>query len=208
MGIDKETQEKFDIMEKVILTLNKDMSNTNSRVSVVDDGLKKIHKELENMEIITREIREGSSVGDGGGGAIVSDADAELIIKKILLNDKELLETFKKIIENAISFNKDKYVIDSFVEKKNSKKKKSKIPLFSVIIGSIFLLVGVLYYFLNEKVTSVVLEAGESFYDSKAKDATPLSLGQRLEVEVTNESEDKYYFKLDKKEYFILKKKQ
>lgn len=208
--MDRETEEKFKYFEKVILTLNKSLQINESKTLSVNDGLKKIHKDFESIEIIARELQEnqgsgGSGISSGGG---LSDAQAEIIIKKILLEDKELLETFKKIIENVVTFNHDKDAMNGYVEKKNSKKKKSKVPYISLFLGAVVLIFGIGFYFLNEKVTSIVLKPGEVFYDAKEKAQLPLKMDQSVELDVTNESEDKYYFKLNNKEYYVLKDKK
>ncbi|MDD5373344.1 MAG: hypothetical protein PHO62_07970 [Sulfurimonas sp.] len=199
-----EIEERVKNLEKIITVLTKDNSLNASKVQDLDGGLKKIIKELEKMEILAKELGRGESEGSSaGGGANLSDAQIQIAIRKVLLDDKELGETFKKIIGNVVTFNQEKAMMNGHIDEKNSKKKKSKIPFISIAMGAIVLIFGIVFVFLNEKPTKITILAGEKFYDSKNLAQT---LPSGMEFKITNEDDSRYFFKIDKKEYYIPKK--
>lgn len=208
--MDREVKDELERMTKIVVTLNGELKSVSSRQDDLNSGLKKLDKEIEKISIIAHEMQNTEPGGGGGSlAAGVSDAQAELIIRKILLEDKELAETFKKIIENIVTFNQDKELMNGYIDQKNKKKKRSKIPYISVALGVAALVFGFAFYFFNPKTASVVLESGVVFYAAK-KDVPQVPLAQSIEVSVTNESDDRYYFKFpnSKNEYYIIKKKK
>ncbi|MDQ1339799.1 MAG: hypothetical protein QG567_953 [Campylobacterota bacterium] len=202
---EKEIKDKFEMHERALLSLSTSIKEGKAKNQDLEEFLKKQNKEIESLLAGLAELSKGGSGGGGGDGiAVANQEDVELLIKKILLEDKGLLETFTKIIENISTFNHNKDKINNYVEKKSTQKTRKKTPYFTIFLALAAAIIGAAYFIFSSSPV-IKINAGEVFYE------VGKTVGQKInisaEFEMYNEDADNYYFKIENREYYIPKKK-
>jgi hypothetical protein len=146
-----------------------------------------------------------NSDSSGSSNVKLNEGDIALILKKILLEDEDLVEFTKKIISNATAYDLDKKNVNNAVDKISSKKKNKKtVPLFFSIIFIISLIsVGAYYFFFNAPLT-YLLQQNEVFYSNDTN--KEFSFPSSYKVTVVNEDLKFKYFIFENNTYKIPKK--
>lgn len=189
--------------ERALLSLSTAIKEVKAKNQDAEEFLKKQNKDVESLITGLAELGK-SGGGSGGGGAVVNQEDIELLVKKVLLEDKGLLETFTKILENIATYNHNKDKINDYVDKKNSKKTGKKHPYFTIFLAIAAFLIGAVYFMFSTS-PMIKINAGEIFYEVGKKVEQKINIP--AEFEMYNEDADNYYFKIENKEYYIPKKK-
>ena len=135
-----------------------------------------------------------------------STSNLSNMIKKILLDDKELAMTFKKIIENVYNFNTNKIMINEEIEKSIKTEKKFNGKFIKLLVigftGLACLGIGGYYYLRTNKY--VMIKAGTDIYSTKSN--VPNKLTSNYQIIPSSQSGKRVFFIVNGKKYYYFKK--
>lgn len=193
---------KLKEMEKAILVIGKDGKDNINKNSALNDGLKALGESLSELFIAVKTDKDNNV---SGSGVEINEETLGLHVKKILLDDPDLLETFKKVIENITIYSHNKDKIDGYVEERDSKKSKSFLQKnkFSFFVG-IFAIIATGWFWFNFSPTTIHITPSDLIYtDSNSKG---FKIGESFEYKVIKIQDGKTYFSADGKIYYVKKK--
>lgn len=171
---------------------------------------KRQEKAIDKQNILLEELQSNfSGNSENGGNAASSIAtvsalkneDLQLKLKELLLEDEELLEIFSKVIENVATYNHNKDKVDKYVEEQAKKKKRKKYVFISIIC--IITLALSIYYYIFELNKTITIPGKSIFYELNKKDG--YTMPESIIVNVVDEDENRYFFELKNKKYYISK---
>lgn len=157
---------------------------------------------IEKQNVLLEQLHTGSSNNVAAVSSNFVDNETLILkIKEVLLDDEEILETFNKVIENVTTYNHNKDKVNEYIDSEREKR-KSKKPIFVIIVFAISLIALILYFIFSSNKT-ITIPVGTAFYELNKKDE--LGLPKDLTVEILDEDELRYYFKIKNKKYYINK---
>lgn len=200
-----EDAKKFlDRLEKALLVIAKDGKDNIQKTSEVNDGLKIIKESFDELLGAIKAEKGSGGAGSSSGGAEINEETLELYVKKILMNDPDLREAFKKIIENMVTYNQNRDKVNSYIEVAESKKSSSFFQKnkFSLFIGFFAILATVGFWF-NFSSPKIQITPSDIIYsDDNAKG---FQINKDLEYPIVKVKDGKTYFSADGKTYYVKK---
>lgn len=193
--------------EEITLALNlltKKNNQLQEKFSEIIEIQKKQHDSLDKQNVLIEQLSNGSlnKNSDSSGNSNIIDQETLILkIREILLEDEELMELFTKVVENISTFNHNKDKVDTYINNEK-KSKKSKKPIFVIIIAIVSFIFLISYFMFSNNKT-IIIPSGVGFYEMNKKDE--LALPENLTIEILDEDELRYYFKIKNKKYYINK---
>lgn len=182
--------------------LSKKQVQLADKLNEIIDIQKKQEQAIDKQNVLLQQLQTGDSNNVAAVSSnFVDNETLVLKIKEVLLDDEEILETFSKVIENISTYNHNKDKVNEYIDSERNKRKSRK-PIFVIIIFAISLIALILYFIFSSNKT-ITIPVGTAFYELNKKDE--LGLPKDLTVEVLDEDELRYYFKIKNKKYYINK---
>jgi len=198
----KKLEAKAAEMEKAILVIGKDGKDNKNKNDALNDGLKALGNSITELFEAIKATKSDSKVASG---VEINEETLELHIKKILLDDPDLRETFKRVIENITTYNHNKDKINEYVEEKNSKKQasflqKNKLSLFIAF----FAIVATGFFWFSFSPATIRVTASDMIYSDG--DSKGFQISGEFEYKILKVKDGKTYFSADGKTYYVKKK--
>lgn len=209
MGIEQ-LQSEVESLKKSMKVLEGAMVTTdikNSKIlktqEVHEKAFLDIREQLNNVETILSEMGNSKtqSSSEAGIGATISKEEATDIIKEILLEDEDLLDTFSKVVKNVTQYNQNKKDIDKYLNTVKKGKWKGKILVASIVIFC-SIVVGAYYLTGGDSVTNISIPANTELLNSKNANFV---FPQEYSTKAVLDDNGYYQFKI-KNEIFKVKK--
>lgn len=195
----------LDLLQNGIVTLHLSGKKQSQNIQTLEDLIKKQNSIIEKQTKLFEEAVESGIGGNSSGDSISSLSDSDLLLKmkSLLLEDDDILEHFDKVLENTHNYNERKKNVDSYIDNKNSKKKKKRIIPISFIAFFVISVMIVISYFFVADTPNLKLKAGDIFY--KKGNLKELSFEIDTTVDITKEDIRYYYFKFNEEIYMVEK---
>lgn len=203
MEEENNTNDTVKQIRQVMIAFQRRVDTLENNFDAMKDEFKSQLELIKKFQVAIEQI--GESGASNNANIAVSDSDLSDMIKKVLLDDKELAMTFKKIIENVYNFNTNKIMIDEKVEKnvKSANKINGKvIELFIIgFAGLACLALGGYYYLQANKY--ITIKAGTEIFSTTSN--IPSKLVSNYEIKPISQNNKKVYFIVNGKKYYYIK---
>lgn len=198
----KAIEAKLKEMEKAFLVIATEGRENKTKNSSLNDGLAALGESISELFVAIKSIQGNNNTG---GGVEINEETLALHVKKILLDDADLLETFKKVIENITIYNHNKDKVDGYVEEKNLKKSSSFLHKnkFSFLV-LFFVIIATGFFWFNFSPATIQITPSDMIYtDSNSKG---FQIAESFEYKIIKIQDGKTYFSADGKIYYVKKK--
>ena len=191
-------------IKAVLVSVQTRLDALENNFSEIEDSSREVYKKFSKLQTLVEEQNNiDNAASSGNKNVSIDDEKLEIMIKKILLEDKELNYTFAKIIENVWDFKEQKAKIDDMVEKSvKSKKTDKRLIIFSIFTVLLLAFGGYFSFKYNTTPKEFIIPANSYIYNAKGE---RLELSSQYKIFPTSVKNGKIYFMVNGEKYYYKK---